>query len=111
MAYMSKGACPGGPYPNLAGEYCGNHCKGSRALAMFNETQQQADTAQRARLAKMRFGRPRPTSTYTTAELESMGMVGLYLKEDCKLFSWEEPCAAPLELMEPALDERKDGEA
>jgi hypothetical protein len=111
MAYMSKGVVPGGPYPNKAGEYCGNHHKGSPALARFHETQEQADAYQKEHLAKMRFGRPHPCKAGTTAELEAQGYVGLYLIEDRNLMSWEVECETPLELTEPAAEGETDDRA
>lgn len=81
MAYMTNGK---GPYPNKAGEYCGNH---GRAVVTISEN--------------MRAGRPRPCKAGTTAELQAQGVVGLYLKEDRKLMEWEEECPTPPGLMEP----------
>lgn len=101
MAYMDKGVVPGGPYLHKAGKYCGNHHKGSSALAGFHENQEQADAHQREYLAKMRFGRPRPCAAGTTVEMEAQGYVGLYLKEDRKLMYWEEECPTPPALTEP----------
>lgn len=85
MAYMSQGACPGGPYPNKAGEYCGNYLPESKGCLK----------------AKMRFGRPRPCEAGTTEEMEANGYVGLYLKEDRQLLEWELECPTPPELLEP----------
>lgn len=81
MAYMVDGK---GPYPNKAGEYCGNH-RGCKATIPEN----------------MRIGRPCPCKAGTTAEREAQGYVGLYLKEDRKLMDWEEECETPPELTEP----------
>lgn len=107
MAHMSTGVCPGGPYPDKAGEYCGNHPKGHQALCMYGQPQSEADAQQRAWLATMRFGRPRPCKAGTSEEMEARGYVGLYLKESRTLFDWEVFCPTPPELMEPA--EAKDG--
>lgn len=101
MAHMSD---TGGPYPDKAGEYCGNHKPGSPVPRMFDESPADAAKHQREWLAKMCFGRPRPSDTYTTKQLEAMEMVGLYLKEDQSLFSWESPCPTPLELLEPGSE-------
>lgn len=101
MAYMTDGK---GPYPNKAGEYCGNHLVGNIACRLFDQTQAQANEDQRAWLATMRFGRPRPSRTITTKELEAHGCVGLYLKETCKLFDWETEVPTPPELLEPPAD-------
>ena len=79
MAYMIDGK---GPYPNKAGEHCGNHCKGSLPTRPLHETQDEARRRQEEWLATMRFGRPRSCETGTTEELEARGYVGLYLKED-----------------------------
>lgn len=67
MAYMNKEG--NGPYPCDAGEYCGNHQKGSVAYSALW-------------LAKMRFGRPHACQAGTSAEMAAKGFVGLYLKED-----------------------------
>lgn len=107
MAYMSKGVVPGGPYPNKAGEYCGNHCVGSEPLCTLHETPQEAAVHQRECLAKMRFGRPHSCKAGTSAEMEAQGYVGLYLKEDQKLMSWEEECPTPPELREPEASTEK----
>lgn len=48
MAYMNTGVCPGGPYPNKKGEYCGNHHPGSPAVARYHETQEQAEQHQKS---------------------------------------------------------------
>ncbi len=85
MAYMVEGR---GPYPNKAGEYCGNHCGHPLTIP-----------------ENMRKGRPRPCPDGTTAEMEAQGYVGLYLKEDQKLMDWEEECDTPPELTEPVASE------
>ncbi len=82
MAYMT------GPYPNKAGEFCGNH-------------HPTYDTAR----PEMRWGRPRPCKAGTTEEMEAQGFVGLYLKEDQPILPWQDNATAiptPPELMEPA---------
>lgn len=99
MAYMTKDGK--GPYPNKAGEYCGNHSKGSSPYAMYGQGQQEAAENQKAYLARMRFGRPRPCEAGTTEEMEAKGNVGLYLKEDIRLNFGEIEIPTPPELMEP----------
>jgi len=87
MAYMVDGK---GPYPNKAGEFCGNHHPESRPFPGVHEKEY---------LATMRLGLPRPCkATYVTAE---NGWVGLYLKEDRPLRECETPCETPPELLEP----------
>ena len=100
MAYMIKDK---GPYPNKAGEYCGNHYLDSRfhPPCISNETLAQAKKREDEWLSKMRFGRPQPTAEYTTKQFEEMGLAGLYLKENRPLLSHETPCATPPELLEP----------
>lgn len=77
----------GGPHPNKAGEYCGNHYPNNKHKKKY--------------LAKMRFGRPHPCKSGTTEEMEAKGYVGLYLKEDRQLFEWEVEVPTTPELMEP----------
>lgn len=101
MAYMNKGVVPGGPYPNKAGEYCGNHLVGSTPTCRFDESPQEAATHQREYLGRMRFGRPHSCEVGTSAEMAARGYVGLYLKEDRSLMSWEVECETPPELTEP----------
>ncbi len=101
MAHMNHGVVPGGPYPDKAGEYCGNHLRGSDPFSSFRETPEQARKHQREYLAIMRFGRPRACKAGTTEEMEARGYVGLYLKEDQKLMDWETPCPTPPEMLEP----------
>lgn len=88
MAYMTKDGK--GPHPNKAGEYYGNHRKGSQYCT------------DEATLAIVRFGRPRPCKAGTTEEMEKRGLVGLYLKEDQKLGPDDVEIPTPPELMEPA---------
>ena len=103
MAYIDTTKPDEPPYPNLAGEFCGNHFKGGRAYACDGQTQSEANEQQQTYLARMRFGRPRPDGTATTEELEARGLVGLYLKEDDfrKLSKDEVACPTPPELLEP----------
>ncbi len=99
MAHMIDGE---GPYPDKAGEYCGNHYINSPfpPLPMSNETSAQAAKHKRVWLLKMRFGRPRATIAYSMEQLETDGLVGLYLKEDQPLLSFETRCDTPPELLE-----------
>jgi len=78
-----------GPYPDKAGEFCGNHLPGSPAIRRFHESP--ADRHQREYLARMRFGKPSSCAAGTSEEMAAQGWVGLYLKEDSKLLSWETP--------------------
>ena len=104
MAYKKKDGS--GPYPNKAGEYCGNHQKGSPALRMTNETSEDAERRQDAWLARMRFGRPRPCHAGTTEDMEAMGYVGLYLLNDSPTsFADDVEIETPDELKEPAATE------
>ena len=100
MAYMIDDK---GPYPNKAGEYCGNHCIGSEPVLVLGESPQDTNRHQRAYLAKMRFGRPRATYAYTTRQLQGMGIVGLYLREDSPKRDGAVQISTPSELMEPEL--------
>lgn len=89
MAYMIDDK---GPYPNKAGEYCGNHHPNDKY-------------ARQDYLDRMRFGRPHACESGTTEEMEAKGYVGLYLKEDDPLAYLGEngrEIPTPPELMEPA---------
>ena len=99
MAYMTKDGK--GPYPNRAGEHCGNHLVGSRAYAADGESPEQAAKIQDCWLATMRFGLPRKCKAGTSEEIVANGWVGLYLKEDSKLLPGEVEIPTPPELMEP----------
>lgn len=88
MAYMTKGK---GPYPNKAGDFCGNHVPGSPVLRSFHESQAEAQRHQQVWLAQMRFGKPSNCEAGSSAEMAAKGYVGLYLKEDRDLFDWETP--------------------
>ncbi len=92
-----------GPYPDNAGEYCGNHNPNDRypLPRIASETPAQAQKRENEWLSRMRFGRPHATNEYTVEQLEADGIVGLYLKEDRPLFDWETPCPTPPELLEP----------
>lgn len=107
MAYMRKNG--NGPYPNKAGEFCGNHHVGSSPLLTFHQTPEEAARQQREWLARMRFGRPRATEAYTSEGLTTKGMVGLYLREDSgiPLFDDEHEIPTPPELMEPVAADAK----
>lgn len=107
MAYLTKDGK--GPYPNKAGEYCGNYNPNSyfheyTDLEKFCEQPHNEEEKKRHRewLSKMRFGRPRPCKAGTTEEMEVMGWVGLYLKEDSTfLLPGATTVPTPPELMEP----------
>jgi hypothetical protein len=100
MAYMTING--NGPYPNKAGEYCDNHYPGGMACARNGQTHEQAQEEQRAWLRDKRLGQPRPTASYTTEQLEAMGMVGLYLMMARKsLPDGATEVPTPPELMEP----------
>ncbi len=88
MASASKGK---GPFPNKAGEFCSNHHADSPLLLDVRSSPQEVARRQREYLARMRFGKPCRCSTGTSEEMAAMGFVGLYLKEDSKLFPWETP--------------------
>lgn len=99
MAYMTKEG--EGPYPNKAGEYCGNHLPGSHIYCHMDETSQQAEERRERHLARMRFGQPRGCKSGTSEEMKAKGWVGLYLKEDSNLSSGDVEIPTPPELMEP----------
>ena len=100
MAYMTKESK--GPYPNKAGEYCGNHIPGSYCMRSFDQTQQQANIEQQKWLARMRFGKPRSCKAGRSKYMAEQGYVGLYLKEDRPLYSGDtQLLLTPKELMEP----------
>ena len=102
MAYMKKDG--GAPYPNKAGEYCGNHCPTDQPCIKFHESPEEAKRNQERYLATMRFGRPRPCWAGTTEDMEAMGYVGLYLKHDfpVDLADGDVEIETPDELKEPA---------
>ncbi len=85
MAYKTE---DGGPYPNLAGEFCGNH--DPTTIPQSYETEQDRKDEQ-ARLNRMRFGKPSHCKAGTSEELAARGVVGLYLKEDRELLYFETP--------------------
>lgn len=68
MAYMVGNE---GPYPNLASEFCGNV---SESCYMIHRR------GIHGVFEDKRPGRPRPTGTKTTEQLEAEGRIGLYLK-------------------------------
>lgn len=90
MAYMIEGK---GPYPNKAGEFCGNYRPGARSFVMcdLNQDLDDAKRQQQDRLAKMRYGKPSSCEAGTSDEMAAAGWVGLYLKEDQPLYAWETP--------------------
>ncbi len=88
MAHMSNGK---GPYPDKAGEFCGNFLPRTRRTPMTGGSQAEADRHQREWLDRMRFGQPSNCPQGTSQEMADKGWVGLYLKEDRSLFDWEVP--------------------
>lgn len=88
MAYMSNG---GGPYPNKSGEYCGNHFLGVPSVQQPNKSAADAGRHQKRYLEGVDFKKPAACSGATSEELTARGWVGLYLKTDRNLFSWEFP--------------------
>lgn len=88
MAHISDGR---GPYPDKAGEFCGNHRLGNDPPRQLHESFEEAWERQDAFLVRMRFGKPSLCKAGTSAEMKAKGLVGLYLKEDRELFSWETP--------------------
>ncbi len=99
MAYMTKEGK--GPYPNKAGEFCGNHLVGSKPCPAYDESLQQTEENQKHYLAKMRFGRPHGCKAGTSKEMQERGWVGLYKKEDSSLRYGDVEIPTPPELMEP----------
>lgn len=93
MAHMIDGK---GPYPDKAGEFCGNHLPGSPPCLAFNETPREAERHQREWLSRMRFGKPSRCKAGSSEEMAADGCVGLYLKED-----------RPLRGMEIAMDTKE----
>lgn len=99
MAYMKKDGS--GPYPNKAGEFCGNHNPDQKTLFHYNEMR---FLGKRVKLSEMyRFGRPRSCEAFTLIEGMDRGWVGMYLKEGYKHFRTEGEIEIPTppELMEP----------
>lgn len=82
MAHAANGR---GPFPDKAGEFCGNYTPGSPACCHLNEPPAEAERRQEERLALMRFGRPSKCAAGSSEEMAAQGYVGLYLKEDAKL--------------------------
>jgi hypothetical protein len=93
MAYMIGDK---GPYPNKAGEFCGNYRNDLRMPPT------------------VRIGRPKPGRVATTAEMESQGHVGWYLLADlgdgagleCNHGKEITEVPTPPELAEPAAEGR-----
>ena len=88
MAHIIHGV---GPYPDKAGEFCGNHLPGRGLFYSFWESRESQERDQKSHLARMRFGKPSSCKAGTSEEMAANGWVGLYLKEDRKLLSWETP--------------------
>lgn len=80
MAYMLRDK---GPFPNKAGEFCGN-CQ--RAKANRDDCY---------------IGRPRPHGMGTVERAEAQGYVGLYLKKDIILGKEATEVPTPENLQEP----------
>lgn len=99
MAFMT--ADGEGPFPNRAGEHCGNFFVDCYPVTAENETLEDALKRQDKYLSRFRFGRPRPTSTGTIEELEKLGLNGLYLKEDQSIGSSDTEIKTPDWLKEP----------
>ena len=83
MAYKTKDGK--GPYPNKAGEFCGNYSPWEWACCSLYGTQLQADKRQRDWLASKRLGKPSSCQAGTSDEMAAQGYVGAYLNEDCNL--------------------------
>ena len=97
MAYIKKNG--EGPYPNKAGEYCGNYDPENTYLDYRDISDLERH---KEWLSRMRFGCPRPSDTHTIQQMRDMGLVGLYLKEDdIHIYSKEYTVPTPPELMEP----------
>lgn len=96
-----------GPYPDKAGEFCGNHRPGSPATCYWDQSPLQAKESQRHWLALMRFGRPSNCKTGTSEEMAAQGWVGLYLKEDRPLYGRETSVETD-ELTEPIVAMRME---
>lgn len=89
MAHMTDGK---GPYPDLAGEFCGNHDPVSMnypAPCMIGKSQIDANRYRDEWLSKMRFGKPANCDHGTSGEMTAQGWVGLYLQENRDLHHWE----------------------
>lgn len=88
MAYTVHGK---GPYPNKAGEFCGNHQPGSDLPSGPYDTPESTEAREAERLAGKRFGKPSNCEHGSSAEMAKEGWVGLYLKEDRALLYFEVP--------------------
>ncbi len=95
-----------GPYPDKAGEFCGNFHPDELPTRLFNESFAEAAERQKEWLGRMRFGKPSNCQVGTSEEMAAAGEVGLYLKEDRALFDWETPVETD-ELTEPIVTMRK----
>lgn len=87
MAYIRKDGS--GPYPNKAGEYCGNHHPTLKPFCFDGK----------------RYGRPRPCANKISEEMAAAGWVGLYWEEDSTPWSPDDcvEIPTPPELMEPRV--------
>lgn len=88
MAYKTA---RGGPYPNNRGEFCGNHLPGTKLIPLSNESPEETEARLQEYLARMDFGKPSSCKAGTPEQMAAEGWVGLYLKEDRKLSSFETP--------------------
>ncbi len=88
MAHMSDGK---GPYPDKAGEFCGNHHPGTPPMQAIGEGPFEAAQRQSEWLSIMRFGKPSSCEAGSSWAMSARGWVGLYLKRSRALFSWETP--------------------
>lgn len=86
MAYSYRGK---GPYPNKAGEFCGNHRLDEQFLCAVNEGYADAEKRNRLYLAGMHFGKPSKCKAGSSEEMAAMGFVGLYAKCGRMLYDWE----------------------
>jgi hypothetical protein len=86
MAYMKqdKNGERRGPFPNLAGEFCGNSYGEEWSHQLFDDHGSflSGRIPGRPDWATVRKGRPHPCKAGSTDDLEVRGMFGLYLKAD-----------------------------
>ena len=88
MAYSVDGK---GPYPNLAGEFCGNYHPDLPITCCGDESPADAEEHNSQWLATMWFGKPSRCDHSTSDEMAVQGWVGLYLRADHPLHYWETP--------------------
>src|SRR3989304_2647474 len=99
MAYMTSDGQ--GPYPNKAGEFCGNYHPERSSWRTLEEQVRELKW-----LCQMRFGWPHSCPAGTVEEMEANGYVGLYLKKDQLLKPGDIEVDTPEELREPSVCER-----